>query len=75
MKNQSVPNVKIMDLEPGLWILMLEHPAWNVGEDRLQLVTAVCVDAGGERWLSIRSFLPTALPNFGIGLPKSRPRR
>lgn len=48
---RSSPNVEIIDLAPGLWIWRLEHPAWKEGVDWQEVVTSVCADAGGERWV------------------------
>ena len=48
---QTLPNVEVIDLVPGLWIWRLEHPSWRSGVDWQQVVTCVCVDAGTERWL------------------------
>jgi hypothetical protein len=45
------PNVEVTDLAPGLWIWRLDHPAWTPQADWQQMVTCVCADAGGERWL------------------------
>jgi hypothetical protein len=45
------PHVDVIDLAPGLWIWRLEHPAWKPEVDWQRVVTCVCVDAGGERWL------------------------
>lgn len=45
------PNVEVIDIAPGLWIWRLEHPHWREGHDWQQVVTSVCVDAGGERWV------------------------
>lgn len=45
------PNVKVIDLAPGLWIWRLEHPAWRKGVDWQEVVTSVCADMGGERWV------------------------
>ena len=44
-------HVEVIDLAPGLWIWRLEHPSWKPDVDWQQVVTCVCVDAGGERWL------------------------
>ena len=46
-----MPRVDVIDLAPGLWIWRLEHPAWTAEVDWQQVVTCVCVDASGERWL------------------------
>jgi hypothetical protein len=51
MTERRSPNVEILDLAPGLWIWRLEHPAWNQDTDWQEVVTCICVDAGGERWL------------------------
>ncbi len=51
MTQRCSPNVEILDLAPGLWIWRLEHPAWHEHADWQEVVTCVCVDAGGERWL------------------------
>jgi hypothetical protein len=51
MTKRSSPNLEIIDLAPGLWIWRLEHPGWHEGADWQEVVTCVCVDAGGERWL------------------------
>jgi len=45
------PNVEVTDLVPGLWIWRLDHPAWTPQVDWQQVVTCVCADLGGERWL------------------------
>lgn len=49
-KRSSAP-VDVIDLAPGLWIWRLEHPGWREGVDWQEVVTSVCVDAGGERWV------------------------
>jgi len=46
-----MPSVQVIDLAPGLWIWRVEHPAWRPEVDWQEVVTCVCVDAGGERWL------------------------
>lgn len=51
MTEQARPNVEVFDLAPGLWIWRLEHPRWHEGADWQEVVTSVCVDTGGERWL------------------------
>jgi Ankyrin repeats (many copies) len=51
MTAERLPSVEVMDLAPGLWIWRLEHPGWTEGVDWQQVVTCVCVDVGGERWL------------------------
>jgi len=51
MTERTSPNVDVIDLAPGLWIWRLEHPEWKPDHDWQQVVTCVCVDAGGERWL------------------------
>jgi hypothetical protein len=51
MRQQTSPNVQVIDLAPGLWIWRLEHPGWTPDHDWQQVVTCVCVEAGGERWL------------------------
>ena len=51
MTERATPNVEVTDLAPGLWIWRLEHPSWNERCDWQEVVTSVCVDAGGERWL------------------------
>lgn len=51
MTQRISPNVKVIDLAPGLWIWRLEHPEWSEGHDWQPVVTSVCVDAGGERWV------------------------
>src|SRR5215467_9394643 len=51
MGERTAPNVEVIDLAPGLWIWRLEHPTWNEHCDWQEVVTCVCVDAGGERWL------------------------
>jgi ankyrin repeat protein len=48
---QTVPHVEVIDLAPGLWIWRLDHPGWNPEVDWQQVVTCVCVESGGERWL------------------------
>src|SRR5262249_2274799 len=53
------PHVEVIDLTPGLWIWRLEHPAWHPGADWQQVVTCICVEEGGERWL----FDPLLPPN------------
>jgi hypothetical protein len=45
------PKVDVVDVAPGLWIWRLPHPAWTKDEDWQEVVTCVCADAGGERWL------------------------
>jgi hypothetical protein len=59
MAEPMLPNVEVIDLAPGLWIWRLDHPAWRPDVDWQQVVTCVCVDAGGERWL-IDPLLPPA---------------
>lgn len=51
MAERVLPNVHIIDLAPGLWIWRLEHPAWTPEADWQQVVTSICVETGGERWL------------------------
>ncbi len=51
MVKRSAPNVRVVDLAPGLWIWRLEHPHWSDGHDWPEVVTSVCVDAGDERWV------------------------
>ena len=51
MRERTSPNVEVIDLAPGLWIWRLEHPRWKPDHDWQQVVTCVCADAGGERWL------------------------
>jgi len=51
MRERTSPNVDVIDLAPGLWIWRLEHPGWKPDHDWQQVVTCVCVDARGERWL------------------------
>jgi hypothetical protein len=51
MAKQSGPNMKIIDLAPGLWIWRIGHPAWTPEADWQEVVTCVCTDAGGGRWL------------------------
>ena len=51
MTERMLPNVEVIDLAPGLWIWRLEHPSWNPDVDWQEVVTCVCVDTGGERWL------------------------
>src|SRR5215470_5574590 len=51
MTERTSPGVEVIDLAPGLWIWRLEHPAWHPDADWQQVVTCVCIDAGGERWL------------------------
>ena len=53
------PNVEVIDLAPGLWIWRLEHPAWTPQADWQQVVTCVCADVDGERWL-LDPLLPPA---------------
>ena len=43
--------MKVIDLASGLWIWRLQHPRWHERADWQPVVTSVCVDAGGERWL------------------------
>ena len=51
MAQRESSTVEVIDLEPGLWIWRIEHPGWGEGVDWQKVVTCVCVDAGGERWL------------------------
>ena len=51
MTKRNAPNVRIIDLVPGLWIWRLEHPGWREDADWQEVVTCICVDAGSERWL------------------------
>jgi hypothetical protein len=51
MTERGKPNVEVIDLAPGLWIWRQEHPDWSEGHDWQEVVTSVCVDAGGERWV------------------------
>lgn len=51
MTERNSPNLKIIDLAPGLWIWRIEHPGWKPGVDWQKAVTCVCVDSGRERWL------------------------
>jgi hypothetical protein len=51
MTERTSPTVEVIDLAPGLWIWRLPHPRWRPDVDWQQVVTCVCVDAGGERWL------------------------
>ena len=51
MAESKSPHLEIIDLAPGLWIWRLPHPAWHPEADWQPVVTCVCVDAGGERWL------------------------
>jgi ankyrin repeat protein len=46
-----MPHVEVIDLAPGLWIWRIEHPGWKPEVDWQPVVTCVCVDARGERWL------------------------
>ena len=39
---------ELIDVEPGLWVWRLEHPAWRPGLDWEPLVASTCVDSGGE---------------------------
>lgn len=59
MGQHTSPNVEVVDLAPGLWIWRQEHPSWRVGHDWPEVVTSVCADAGGERWV-IDPLLPPA---------------
>jgi hypothetical protein len=47
----TLPNVEVIDLALGLWIWRLPHPSWSPYEDWQEVVTCVCVEEGGERWL------------------------
>ena len=38
----------IEDVAPGLWIWRVRHPDWSPGHGWDPLVTAVCVESGGE---------------------------
>ena len=51
MTQRVSPNVEVIDLAPDLWLWRLEHPRWSEDHDWQEVVTSVCVDAGGERWL------------------------
>lgn len=51
MEQPRTPDVEVVDLAPGLWIWRQQHPSWNAGHDWPEVVTSVCVDAGGERWV------------------------
>src|SRR5215469_3515282 len=51
MAESKSPQLEVIDLAPGLWIWRLAHPAWHPEADWQPVVTCVCVDAGGERWL------------------------
>src|SRR5258707_13956097 len=51
MTERTLPNLEVIDLAPGLWIVRLGHPAWHPDVDWQQVVTCGCVDAGRERWL------------------------
>jgi hypothetical protein len=51
MTERIWPRVEVIDLAPGLWIWRLEHPAWHPGADWQKVVTCVCAETGGERWL------------------------
>src|SRR6516162_7170574 len=51
MTERTSPKVEVIDLAPGLWIWRVEHPGWKPDDDWQQVVTCVCVDEGGERWL------------------------
>lgn len=59
MAQRGVPNVEVIDLQPGLWIWRQEHPHWSEGHDWPEVVTSVCVDTGAERWL-LDPLLPPA---------------
>jgi hypothetical protein len=48
---RAAPTVEVIDLAPGLWIWRLEHPGWNEECDWQEVVTCVCVETEGERWL------------------------
>ena len=50
-KQGTSPNVEVQDLAPGLWIWRIEHPGWTPDDDWQQVVTCVCAEADGERWL------------------------
>jgi hypothetical protein len=39
---------EIRDIAPGLWIWLLEHPAWTPQRGWPPLVTSTCVESGGE---------------------------
>jgi hypothetical protein len=51
MTERTSLTVEVIDLAPGLWIWRLPHPGWTPDADWQPVVTCVCVDAGGERWL------------------------
>jgi hypothetical protein len=51
MRAGRLPDVEVIDLAPGLWIWRIEHPGWTEDADWQQVVTCVCAEAGGERWL------------------------
>jgi glyoxylase-like metal-dependent hydrolase (beta-lactamase superfamily II) len=39
---------ELIDVEPGLWLWRLEHPAWSSGLDWEPRVASTCVASGGE---------------------------
>lgn len=39
---------ELRDVETGLWVWRVEHPDWNPRVDWEPLVTATCVESGGE---------------------------
>lgn len=40
--------VEMRDIERGLWLWRVRHPLWRSGDDWEPVVTATCVEAGGE---------------------------
>ena len=49
--SERSPNLEVFDLALGLWIWRLQHPNWHEGADWQPVVTSICVDSGGERWV------------------------
>jgi hypothetical protein len=39
---------ELRDVEPGLWLWRIDHPAWKEGVGWEPLVTSTCVESGGE---------------------------
>ena len=73
MTKPRSPNVEIIDLAPDLWIWRLEHPAWRGDADWQEVVTCVCVDASGERWLIDPLLPPENATNFWDRLTERPP--
>jgi glyoxylase-like metal-dependent hydrolase (beta-lactamase superfamily II) len=40
--------LEVRDVAPGLWLWRVPHPAWEPGLDWEPMVTATCVESGGE---------------------------